>query len=747
LLLVWKNEFEKLRNQQFQLYGGECPELLTSIWEANENILNSTKCRVIAIRCGFHGNSTSARSVLGNNKNRLLFKNLTNLEPLFIDDTTQSWKNSLQEYLTESNLLLERVEYKNGDFLRAKYNFSSIIASIAEPIIGEGGIREVKKEFLRTLANNSTPLIIDEIQSGLGRSGTFLASQGIKAEYYLFGKALGGNLTKLSALCIDQDIFIPKFGEYYVSTFANGGLATKIGLKVLDIIEEDEVPEKCLQLGTLLTKSLNNLVFEYPSVLSSVKGKGLMLGIYFQDFSKSNSLALRNLYMKAKLGYIFSAYFYHIHRIRISPSLSAPNVLRIEPSAYLQQSEINILWTAVRDLCEILQTQDIYKLLLPLMEFDTFDDYSQMEDKVSSTVIEQPQQGAKKVAFIAHYTHPIDDMKMSMPELKKASGTGIRILFNKMQVLLEMAPFLLYSKNIFNDKINFNFIIIPLDSAQMERMHKTGKRREIVSHIQQAVNMAHKLGAEVVSLGGYTSILSDNGMSIIQPKGTKVITGNTLTVATGTKHLIDIALRNQVEKSLKVAVIGATGNIGSAIAETLISSQINIQKLILIGRNKNKLKTIHQRLIQANNEAIVEISTEFHSLKKCDIIVVATNTSDPIIFSHHLSCTQKVLISDVSVPSAVHDEVYSMKNVKYIPFSSFIQLPNDPDFLMSSVTPKGTTFCCAAEAMLCGLEENNIKLKGKITQEAVQQISDLATKYGLFNKVSSIKSFKEKKSV
>jgi len=746
-LLAWKKEFEKLRDVQFQIYGGECSDLLASIWSSNEAILNSTKCGVIAMRSAFHGNSTGARSVLGNDKKRLLFRNLTNIHPLFIDDESLDWKDSLQKYHAESQIKLARVEYQDSKYIRAEFEFPGIIASIAEPVIGEGGVRELNEELLKTLAQDSTPLIIDEIQAGLGRCGTFLASQGISADYYLFGKALGGNLTKLSAVCIDQHVYVKKFGEYYVSTFANGGLATKVGSKVLDIIDRDNVPERCRRLGIKLKNALNTVVDEYPDVLTAIKGKGLMLGIYFQNYSKSKSLVLRNLYLTDKLGYIFSSYFYHVHRIRIFPTLSAPNVLRVEPSAYLEEDEIIEITTALRKLCEIIKAGNTYELLLPLMEFDTFDDHTKMADKAYPTVLDEPHQRAKKVAFIAHYTHPIEDMKMTMPELNKASDTGIRILFNKIQVLLEMNPFLLYSKNIFNKKINFNFIVVPLDSAQMERMHKMGKRREIVSHIQKAVDMAHSLGAEVVSLGAYTSILSDNGMSIVEPKGTKVITGNTLTVATGSKHLIDVAEKNHANKNVKIAVIGAAGNIGSAIAETLINSELSIEKIYLIGRNKHKLQKIYQQLKNSYEMPETEISTEFEALKECDIIVIATNTSDPIVFRHHLSSTQDILISDVSVPSAVHEMVYTMENVKYIPFSSFIHLPYDPDFVMSSVTPKGATFCCAAEAILCGLEKNDIKLKGDIPQHAVEEISELAVKHGLFNKVSSIKSFKEQRSV
>lgn len=745
-LLAWKRTIEKIRDTQFQIYGGSCSELIAAVWESNQEIINSARCSVLALRNGFHGNSTGARSVLGNDAKRLLFKNLTNVEPLFIDDQAANWHELLEQYMMNANIELERVEYQNGEYIRAKFTFSGIIAAIAEPVIGEGGVREVNQEFLRRLSESPVPLILDEIQCGLGRTGSFLASQGINAEYYLFGKALGGSLTKLSALCIDKRVFVKKFGEQYVSTFANGGLAARVGSEVLDVIEQEDISKRSHLIGEELQASIRSVLEEFPDVLSDIKGKGLMLGIYFQNFAENESLVLRNLYLNDKLGYIFSAYFFHTHRIRIFPTLSAPNVLRIEPSAYLEKGDITSFVDALRELCKIVRSEDTYELLAPLMEGDTFEDHHQMENKRYTTTLEQPEEDGKKVAFIAHYTHPVEDMKMTIPELNKASDTGIRILFNKMQVLLEMKPFLLYSQNLYEGKVNFNFIVVPLDSAQLERMHRTGKRTEAVHHIQEAVNMANKLGAEVVSLGAYTSIITNNGMTIVEPKGTKVITGNTLTVATGTKHIIDIANKSLPPSPKTVAVIGAGGNIGSAVTETLIKSDLQIEQLVLIGRNVRKLERTLDQLNQLNDLPSTVISSEFNQLKECDLIIIATNTSDPIVFDHQLSKTRNVLISDVSVPSAVHKKVHEMDNVRYLPFTSFIKLPYDSNFVMSSVTPKGTTFCCAAEAILCGLEANDIQLKGNIPQEAIEKISILAEANGMFNDVHSIESFKEHKT-
>ena len=101
-----------------------------------------------------------------------------------------------------------------------------------------------------------------------------------------------------------------------------------------------------------------------------------------------------------------------------------------------------------------------------------------------------------------------------------------------------------------------------------------------------------------------------------------------------------------------------------------------------------------------------------------------------------------MLIADNSVPAAVAEEVLSMPNVMNLPFASYVRMPDDPDFLISTYTPRGTAFCCAAEGILCALEPVPFPLRGKITAEAVQFIAQLAEKYGLFDEMGDIKSFK-----
>jgi len=122
--------------------------------------------------------------------------------------------------------------------------------------------------------------------------------------------------------------------------------------------------------------------------------------------------------------------------------------------------------------------------------------------------------------------------------------------------------------------------------------------------------------------------------------------------------------------------------------------------------------------------------------------LISTNTNDPIIFRHHLRTAGKVLIADNSVPAAVANEVLTMPNVTVLPFASYVRLPHDPDFLISTYTPRGTVFCCAAEAILCALEPVTVPLRGKITGQAVRTITQLAERHGFFERLGGISSFK-----
>lgn len=742
--LEWRKKIEKMEEDDLQRCGGDDGGRLSSVWKENRKILQGIPLQVITLKDAFHGNSSGPRSLLGNDEQRDMFRNITGLTRLSVDDRAPGWRDELDRLLAGAKVKIRRAAAGESARRWEEFDVGTVIAAIAEPITGEGGVREVNPEFLTRLGQYEFPLIMDEIQCGLGRAGSFLASEGIRADYYLFGKALGGAIEKISALLVDKKRYQKDFGKYYVSTFANGGLAAAVALKALSLIKSDGVPERAGRQGGRLHERLDAVRRKFPSVIAEITGRGLMRGVRFNDFATSDDIILREGAGRKILGYLFSSYLLRKFRIRVLPTLSAPNTLRIEPSAYITDEEIDQVGRAFEDLARKVDGRQVYELLQPLMDGDPYDDHKGKEAHpgLIHSRIDGPAAGSVRVAFIAHFSRPAEELRIMEKDFSRASDTGLRILFNRLQALLEMKPLLLYSKNIFGGRVHFSFIILPVDSAELERLHRLGKIRTVVARIQEAVDLAARNGATVIGLGGYTSILSRNGLALVEPQGVRILTGNTLTAASGIYRLEEeIRKRRGAGKKLTLGIIGASGNIGSVITESLLRADGLFERVVLMDRKKAKLDAFAAGLDRGDFTGVLETAADFRPLKECDIISVSTNTNDPIVFPHHLKDRDPVLISDVSIPSALAARVAGMGNVTTLPFASYVTLPEDPDFVISSHTPKGTAFCCAAEAMLCGLEALDVPLKGKITLEAIDAVTAQARKHCFFEKLGTVEGF------
>ncbi|SMO64386.1 aminotransferase class III-fold pyridoxal phosphate-dependent enzyme [Fodinibius sediminis] len=746
--MEWRERMQKMERRQLQQFGSRDAGNFQEIWEQNRKKIETTRLGVITLKSAFHGHSTGARSLIGNKDQRYKFSNMLTLDSLPVDDSNPGWRDQIDQHIQQAHIELTIYKKRKGRIQTTTQRISTIIAAIAEPIAGEGGVRQVNRAVLRYLSGCKFPLILDEIQSGLGRSGEFLASKGIAGDYYLLGKSLGGGLEKISALLVDKNRYIDEFGKYYTTTFGNGELAARVAREMLSLVSAVEIPKRARERGVRLKNRLQAAVNRYPDVLDAVVGRGLMLGIRFRDFSALGNIFLRLMYRQEFLGYVCASYLLNRHFIRVLPTLSAPNVLRVEPSVFITDEEINQLGTALESLAEIIQQQSLYDLFLHFMEDDPFDDQKGYEPPggLIYPALDLPEEGAKQVTFLAHFTSPSDELRILEPSFAKASNTGLRLLFNHLQVLMEMKPVTLFSKKLFGGRIHFQMKVIPLGSAELERMHREGKKREIIEKIQQGVDEAAIEGSEFVALGGYTSIFTNNGMALVEPSSTKIITGNTLTAASGIRRVLhEIKTSSDVNKPCTLGIVGAAGNIGRAITDYMSKQEHYFNRINLIVHNTKQQVWLEQQLQKSTDKSpLIEIacSVNMEHLRQCDVIVITTNANKPLVFPQHINPDYPVLISDNSVPSALSPEVEKMDRVTMVPFSSYLKLPMDPEFVISSHTPRGTAFCCSVEAMLCGLEEVNVPLRGTLEESSIELMMKLAEKWGLFGEFGTLSSFK-----
>ncbi|HEY4128244.1 MAG TPA: aminotransferase class III-fold pyridoxal phosphate-dependent enzyme, partial [Gammaproteobacteria bacterium] len=155
-------------------------------------------------------------------------------------------------------------------------------AFLVEPIQGEAGIVVPPAGYLKKAAEickrHNVLLIADEIQTGLGRTGKLLACQheGVQPDGLILGKALGGGLLPVSAFLARKDVMDVFHPGDHGSTFGGNPLAAAVGLAALDALVEENLAERCAELGAHLMDKLAALK---SPLIKSLRGKGLFVGI------------------------------------------------------------------------------------------------------------------------------------------------------------------------------------------------------------------------------------------------------------------------------------------------------------------------------------------------------------------------------------------------------------------------------------------------------------------------------------
>jgi len=218
-----------------------------------------SKSRLVALDGSYHGRTFGAMSLTGQDKYRKGF------EPL-LENVTFVPRNDLEA-------------------LRRALN-DDVCAIVLEPIFGEGGIRECSVEFLRecrTLADRyRAALIFDEIQCGLGRTGTIFAFQtfGVTPDIVAVAKPIAAGLP-LGAFLAREDFASAIHVGQHGTTFGGGPLACRVALEYLAILEEEKLLENVVRVGAYLQQQLRLLAERYAAA-QEARGRGFIQGLQLE---------------------------------------------------------------------------------------------------------------------------------------------------------------------------------------------------------------------------------------------------------------------------------------------------------------------------------------------------------------------------------------------------------------------------------------------------------------------------------
>lgn len=291
-------------------------------------------------------------------------------------------------------------------------------------------------------------------------------------------------------------------------------------------------------------------------------------------------------------------------------------------------------------------------------------------------------------------------------------------------------------RSVCGDEVEGIFIACPLTARQMVQYKETYVLKKII----EACKKAEKLGAEMIGLGAFTSVVGDKGVTISQALHTPVTTGNSYTVATALEGTILAAEQMDLRlESEPISIIGATGSIGRACAKILAdrATQMNV-----LARNRGNLMELAEELttdhpnLRVNCYTVEEMETCLHDTR---IILTASGAVGELIQPEML-CPGSV-VCDVARPRDVAVRVAQKRDDVLVIEGGVVRVPGPVDFHFNFGFPPGTSYACMAETMILALEKRFecYSLGPELELTKIREIADLARKHGF--KLAGLRSF------
>ena len=259
----------------------------------------------------------------------------------------------------------------------------------------------------------------------------------------------------------------------------------------------------------------------------------------------------------------------------------------------------------------------------------------------------------------------------------------------------------------------------------------------VLDKIIQAARKAKELGASIVGLGAFTAVVGDAGLTVAQNVDIAVTTGNSYTVATalqGIRYAADTM--GMSSENASVAVLGATGSIGSACARILAR---DVGNLVLAARSLDKLEKLAAKIRTETRSDPVVTTDLAEACRQADIVVAVTSATNAIVEPEWLR--PGAIVCDVARPRNVSRRVAETRKDVLIFEGGVVQVPGNVDFGLDFGFPARTSYACMAETMILALEGRyeNFTLGRDLSVEQVDEIDRLAVKNGF--RVAGLRSF------
>jgi putrescine aminotransferase len=285
--------------------------------------LSTGKTEIISTKNAYHGVSLGALSATGRDVFRKPF------EPLLHG--------------------FKHVPFGDIDAMEAAIT-KDTAAVILEPIQGEGGINVPPVGYLRKVRQltkkKGVLLILDEVQTGLGRTGRMFACEheGVVPDIMCLAKALGGGVMPIGCFMASKKIWkaLEPNPSIHNSTFGGNPLACTAASATLEVLVDEHLPARSAVMGNYFMRRLNEVMEEYSKYVMDVRGRGLLIGLEFQT-KEIREAVQQELFYRGVL---------------VAGTMNSNRTIRIEPPLIITESQINLMVDTLEGILSEMAAND-----------------------------------------------------------------------------------------------------------------------------------------------------------------------------------------------------------------------------------------------------------------------------------------------------------------------------------------------------------------------------------------------------
>jgi acetylornithine/succinyldiaminopimelate/putrescine aminotransferase/predicted amino acid dehydrogenase len=709
----------KFRTVTFQNSGAETVEA-----SFKACIAATGRSRILAARNSFHGKTMAALSATGNPKYQDVFH-----APIAGFDF---------------------VDFGDAAAVRAAFHArpSDYAAVILEPVQGEGGIHVAPEGYFREVRqacdDHGVMLIVDEVQTGLGRTGRLFAieREAVQADCLLLAKALGGGVAPIGACLLAASVQTEEFHLKHSSTFGGNTLACRVGLAALDLFTD---PASTLLAdvqanGDFLLTSLHRLADRYHNVISEVRGAGYLIGVEF-DVSRANFERHFGSFMglageQDSLVPLIASHMLNVGRVRVAPTLNGASTLRIEPPLIATRAHCEQFLAAFEEAVALVSAGNTGALLAHLTG-------GRPVERASIVAAPRDEAIDRSVPRFGFLVHPLEPKNYAEYDESLAGYDEKALTLMEDRLNPVMDPFYVSTVRLTSPtgaRAEGDFITVPRSAAQLAAMPLD----ESTALIEEAMDIARARGASLIGLGGHTSIVTGGGTRVAG-KGIAISTGNTYTMLSAVEAACSVLARTgRSIDDVRVAVVGGTGSIGSAIARVIATQ---VRRLTLVGNprsalfNRARFGAVYDRIVdhaqssvartpgsvldavarrladgtpraelvetllaegENNVDAPLRHSSELAAeLQRADLVLVATSSTERFISPEHLK--PGAIVCDLSRPANVSHEIALVRHDVLVIDGGIVEVPGRALLGSRFGIPEDLSYACMAEVMMMAL--------------------------------------------